>query len=177
VLRRTKLKPGDKPLQRHTELRSSSSLKRTGAKKPHKASASTMPAKATKAPRYTGPTTKMRNAVLARDDYTCQRCARDIRNCPYSLQHRLPRGRGGKNTMANLVTMCGSATTPGMCHDHVENRERAQARIDGWLVPSDINPEEWPVRRFGHEEYQMPGETGWTPAERHPLQAEMELAA
>lgn len=177
MLRRTRLKSGDKPLQRHTELRSNSGFKRTGAKKSYKASASTAPAKVTKAPRYTGPTTKMRNAVLERDDYTCQRCGRNIRNCPYSLQHRLPRGRGGKNTMVNLVTVCGSATTPGHCHDHIENQERAQARIDGWLVPNDTSPEDWPVRRFGRKEYQMPGETEWTPAEQHPLQAEWEAAA
>jgi hypothetical protein len=131
----------------------------------------------TKSPRYTGPTKKMRDAVLLRDDYACQRCGRDVRNCPYSLQHRLPRGRGGKNTMANLVTVCGSATTPGMCHDWMENHERAQARIDGWLVPSDTSPEDWPVRRFGREEYQLPGESDWTVVPPHPLQIEMGAAA
>lgn len=168
MLRRAPLKPG-KPLQRKTSMtrtafnrKAGKGLKQTGT---------------TKSPRYTGPTKKMRDAVLERDDYTCQRCGRDIRNCPYSLQHRLPRGRGGKNTMANLVTVCGSATTPGMCHDWMENHERAQARIDGWLVPSDNSPEDWPVRRFGRKEYQLPGETEWTPAEQHPLQAEWELAA
>lgn len=164
-LKRTGFKPRAASMRRTTftsRADAGTGLKRTGTTKP---------------PRYTGPTRKMRTAVLVRDDYTCQRCARDIRNCPYSLQHRLPRGRGGKNTMANLVTVCGSATTPGMCHDWMENHERAQARIDGWLVPSDNSPEDWPVRRFGRKEYEMPGATGWTPAEQHPLQAEWEAAA
>ena len=80
------------------------------------------------------------------------------------------------HALANIVLLCGSATSRGGCHFSVESN-RKQAFIDGWLVPMDINPEDWPVRRFGHEEYQMPGETDWTPAEQHPLQAEWELAA
>jgi 5-methylcytosine-specific restriction endonuclease McrA len=172
-----------KPLERNAELKRTGfkprteGLRRTGIKPKTNTGTGLKRTGTTKAPRYTGPTTKMRNAVLLRDDYTCQRCGRNIRNCPYSLQHRLPRGRGGKNTMVNLVTVCGSATTPGHCHDWMENQARAQARIDGWLVPNDISPEDWPVRRFGRKEYQMPGETEWTPAEQHPLQAEWELAA
>jgi HNH endonuclease len=129
----------------------------------------------TKAPRYTGPTKKMRDAVLLRDDYTCQRCRRDIRNQPYSLQHLLPRGRGGKNTMRNLVTVCGSATTPGRCHDWMENQERRLATRDGWLVPNGINPDDWPVLRFG-QQYETPGDE-WTPATPHPMQIEMGAAA
>jgi hypothetical protein len=177
-VKRTPLKPG-KPLQRRTELRSTSTLKRTGTTKSRKAS--TAPAvdakpKPAKAARNTGPTKKMRDAVLARDEYACQRCGRSIIGQPYSLQHLLPRGRGGKNTMRNLVTVCGSATTPGMCHDHIEHQERRQAAWEGWLVPNGVDPDTWPVKRFD-QRYAIPGIDGWTPAEQDPLQAAMEAAA
>lgn len=129
-----------------------------------------------KTQRYTGPTEKMREAVLARDDYTCQRCGRDISNQPYSLQHRLPRGRGGTNTMCNLVTVCGSATTPDMCHDDIENQARLRAAREGWLVPNGYTPEVWVVKRFG-ESWEMPGEKGWVECEPNPDQLGYRLAA
>lgn len=133
------------------------------------------PAKS-KTPRYTGPTKKMRFAVLQRDDYTCQRCGRDISNLPYSLQHRLPRGRGGTNTMCNLVTVCGSATSPDMCHDDIENQARLRAAREGWLVPNGYTPEVWPVKRFG-ESWEMPGEERWVEWEPHPDQLGYRQAA
>lgn len=124
--------------------------------------------KTKKSPRYTGPTKKMRNAVLLRDDYICQKCGRDIRNRPYSLQHLLPRGRGGKNTMSNLVTVCGSATTPGGCHDLIEHQARRACTLLGWLLPNDIAPETWPVLRFGSV-WATPGDS-WVECEPHPMQ-------
>lgn len=171
-MRRTPLKSGDKPLQRRTELKSGSNLKRTGTTKPRKASASTVIPDAVK------------DAISDRDQKhgypQCQRCGRLIGSGPFSRHHRDPRGMGGSkadpHALVNLVLLCGDALFPGYCHSHVESN-RAQARIDGWLVPSDISPEDWPVRRFGREEYEMPGETEWTPAEQHPLQAQWELAA
>lgn len=165
-MKRSPMKPG-KPLQRSTPMRRASFKSKAGA--------GLKCAGTTKSPRYTGPTKKMRDAVLARDDYTCQRCGRGIHNQPYSLQHLLPRGRGGKNTMRNLVTVCGSATTPGMCHDWMENQERRLATRDGWLVPNGINPDDWPVLRFG-QRYETPGDE-WSPAEAHPRQIEMGAAA
>lgn len=52
--------------------------------------------------------------------------------------------------MSNLVLLCGSATTPGMCHLAVESR-RTKAYDDGWLLwtgedPADVAvlaPEGW----------------------------------
>lgn len=80
------------------------------------------------------------------------------------------------HALVNLVLLCGSATSRGGCHHEVESR-RKQARIDGWLVPDGIRADEWPVRRFGRPDYQMPGPTGWEPHEQHPLQATLEAAA
>lgn len=147
------------PIQRKTPMQSGS--QRARAAKP-------------KAARYTGPTKSLRLEVLERDDYTCCRCGLTIHGKPYSLQHRLPRGRGGTNTLANLVTFCGDATHPDYCHSHVE-QWRARATREGWLVPTGIRPEDWPVHRFG-QLWSMPGE-GWVECEPHPMQVEMGSAA
>jgi hypothetical protein len=97
------------------------------------------------------------------------------------LQHRLPRGRRSKeaNTMVNLVTLCGDATSGNLaganhCHAHVESF-RLRATREGWLVPSGIRPEDWPVKRFGAE-WSMPGNT-WVECEPHPDQQDWGLAA
>lgn len=164
--RRKPLAPG-KPLRRRTRLKTGSALKRTGTVKSRKASASTVIPK------------PIRDAVDARDAGRCQRCGRWIGSGPFSRHHRDPRGMGGSvllHTMANLVLLCGSATTPGGCHDFVENQERAAARRDGWLVPMGVRPEDWPVKRFGLEQYQQPGDE-WVLAKPHPMQIEMGAAA
>lgn len=171
MLRRTELKPGDKPLQRRTALKSSS-IKRAGITKSRKASASTVIPDAVK------------EAVDGRDQRygqpQCQRCGHLITGW-FSRHHRDPRGMGGSkrdpHALVNLVLLCGSATSQGGCHEAVETAARRQAYIDGWLVPDGIDPAEWPVRRFGRPDYQMPGVTGWTPHEQHPLQAMLEAAA
>jgi hypothetical protein len=153
---------------RRTELTRSAPMRRTAF--PARSSAPKPNAKP-KTARDTGPTKATRDAVLARDSHTCQRCGRYLPGLPYSLQHRLPRGRQGSNTMANLVTVCGSATTPDMCHDWMEHEARQRATAEGWLVPSwrGVTPENWPVLRFG-QLWSMPGVTGWTEVEPHPLQ-------
>lgn len=115
----------------------------------------------------------IRDAVLARDDWRCQRCGRDISNgLPYSLQHRRPRGMGGSkllHTMANLVTLCGTATSPGHCHSAVEGDRGSKAT--GWLVPNGATPENWPVLRFG-DWWEQPGDT-WVRCEPHWRQVEL----
>jgi len=170
VLRRTPLKPG-KPLRRRTELKAGSGLKRTGITKPGKASASTVIPKPVK------------DAIDARDQRygqpQCQRCGHLITGW-FSRHHRDPRAMGGSkadpHAMANIVLLCGSATSRGGCHHEVESN-RKQAKVDGWLVPMGIRPEDWPARRFGRDEYQLPGETEWTVVPPHPLQIEMGAAA
>ncbi len=173
VVRRTPLKPG-KPLTRRAELKAKSGtgLKRTGTTKSRKASASTIIPD------------DVKDAIADRDQLEghpqCQRCGRLIGTGLFSRHHRDPRGMGGSkadpHAMANLVLLCGTATSRGGCHAEVEGN-RAQARIDGWLVPDGIRADEWPARRFGRLDYQMPGATGWEPHEQHPLQAMLEAAA
>lgn len=115
----------------------------------------------------------IRKAVLERDAHTCQRCGRYLVGRLYSLQHRDPRGAGGSkllHTMANLVTLCGTATT--QCHGNVESH-RLEAKALGWLIPDGVTPEEWPVRRWTPDgpQWMQPAET-WTSAVPHPRQRE-----
>lgn len=48
---------------------------------------------------------QMREAILERDDYTCQACGKDVQpNAP--IHHIVPLGCGGTNTFRNLITLC-----------------------------------------------------------------------
>lgn len=80
--------------------------------------------------------------VWARANGCCERCGRRLdfgeRGLAWSVHHRRPRGMGGSkldwvNKPANLVVLCGHATTPGGCHAWVE-ANRVEALKDGWLV-------------------------------------------
>ena len=114
---------------------------------------------------------RIRQAALRRDEWTCQRCGISLYGRDYSLQHRDNRGMGGsktKHTLANLVALCGSATTG--CHGHVESQPIESDRW-GWSVPNGVTPEEWPVFRFGTS-WMQPGEE-WVAAVPHPRQIKM----
>lgn len=97
-----------------------------------------------------------RAIVLERDQNTCQRCGVNVLYKLASVQHRIARGRGGSAservwTPANLVLMCGSATTPGSCHDFVEHQGREQGKADGWVLPMNnpsIDPATEPLLTF-----------------------------
>jgi hypothetical protein len=94
--------------------------------------------------RYTGPSRKMRALVLKRDSWRCACCGRDVSDgWPYSIQHRVARGSGGRNTPENLVTMCGSATSPG-CHRRAEDRDDGMHMAGFWLYSWE-NPASVPV--------------------------------
>lgn len=122
------------PLQRRTPLRTSRE-KRTGR-------------------RDTGPDRTTRDLVLERDDYTCACCGRSVLYGPYSLQHRVARGMGGTsdpaiNRPSNLITLCGSATSPGGCHLAAEQRDGALLGLGFWLRRGD-DPAARPVAHAVH---------------------------
>jgi len=50
------------------------------------------------------PELRLSRALLARDNYTCQYCGKRTR--PLTLDHVLPKTRGGKTTWENLVACC-----------------------------------------------------------------------
>lgn len=94
-----------------------------------------------------------RTVVLERDNNTCQRCGANVLYKLASVQHRIARGRGGTASLrvwspSNMVLMCGSATTPGSCHNFVENEEREQGKDEGWVLPMNnpsIDPANEPI--------------------------------
>lgn len=123
------------PLVRRTPLRQVSERRAAKAGKPK--------------PKHTGPDRVTRELVLERDDYRCVSCGVPIIGQQYSLQHRRARGMGGTddpaaNRPSNLVTLCGSATSPGGCHLAAEQRE-TEARDLGYWVPSWQDPRTVPV--------------------------------
>lgn len=102
--------------------------------------------------RDTGPSSDVVDAVLERAGYSCEACGSalgDRRGVDWSVQHRRPRAMGGTrwsgiNLPSNLMILCGSATTPGSCHEFAETR-RASAVAAGWLVLSHEDPATVPV--------------------------------
>lgn len=70
---------------------------------------------------------ELRPVVFARDGYRCQ--AQILEVCTFradEAHHILPRGRGGTDTLENLVTLCW------YCHRHVHTHPH-EARVLGLL--------------------------------------------
>lgn len=92
---------------------------------------------------------KAQAIVDRRDQGRCRRCGREVGEW-FSRQHRIPRKAGGSRRVdrpSNLITLCGSATSPDGCHLWAESR-RAEAEQQGYLLPAlnpDIDPATEPV--------------------------------
>ena len=91
--------------------------------------------------------------VLQRANFCCEKCGRDVVFYPYNLQHRRARGMGGSqrpdtNLPQNLIVLCGSATSPGDCHEEVERR-RDWSRDHGWTLRQSDDPALSPVAVAG----------------------------
>lgn len=101
-----------------------------------------------KRPRDTGPSRKVRAIVLERDQYQCVACGKPagIPGTWWSIQHRVARGVGGDNSPCNLITLCGSATSPG-CHRRAEDRD-PEYHARGYWLRSDEDPALTPVMVF-----------------------------
>jgi hypothetical protein len=52
-----------------------------------------------------------RDAILCRDNYTCQSCGKYKNQQDLEVHHVIPRSEGGKDAPTNLVTLCKH------CHD------------------------------------------------------------
>ena len=123
------------PLARRTPLRNGAWLRRAD------------PGQAR--PRDTGPSRRTRALVLRRDGWRCVACYADISDGrPYSLQHRLARGQGGSGEPCNLITLCGSATSPGGCHARAESRD-PHMHAAGYYLESWQDPAAEPVMICG----------------------------
>lgn len=93
--------------------------------------------------RETGPSPATVDKVWERAEGSCEKCGRGLhrsdRGMSWSVHHRRPRGAGGSslawvNQPANLLILCGHATTPDSCHQWTESN-RADATAAGWLIP------------------------------------------
>jgi hypothetical protein len=105
-------------------------------------------------PRDTGPDAATVALVWERDTGRCVRCGGVLtgtRGLDWSVQHRRARQgtdrRPDTNQPANLILLCGSATT--LCHGHVESF-RAEARLFGWAIRQTEDPAVMPVRHALH---------------------------
>lgn len=47
-----------------------------------------------------------RKNIIKRDRHTCQYCGKHLGKNEYTVDHVIPRSKGGKNTWENLVTSC-----------------------------------------------------------------------
>lgn len=148
------------PLRRRSRLQAKVGLKRR----------SPLRSKAEKKrrPKDTGPDRTTRDTVLMRDDWRCVACGRVVLHWPYSIQHRQARGMGGTsdpavNSPANLITLCGTATSPDGCHAWCEARH-AEARDAGYWVPSWEDPAVIPVEHALFGLVYLLDDGGWLPA-------------
>lgn len=101
--------------------------------------------------RQTGPSAAMVDALIERAQGLCEVGGHEIlgheRGRDWSAHHRLPRGRGGRNALSNLLLVCGSGTTGH--HGSIESY-RTGAYAAGWLVPTGMDPAAAPVMIGGH---------------------------
>lgn len=112
---------------------------------------------------------KLRDMVIERAQSCCDRCAKYLPGQQYSLQHRRARGAGGRagaHTPANLIVLCGSANTPGSCHNFAENTGpgRLEAYELGFAIRGEARaPEDVPI--FRHlSTWVIPGDGVWLPS-------------
>lgn len=124
-----------------------------------------------KRPASTGFDRATTDAVLQRDDHSCVRCGGALhgeRGRDWSIQHRRARGSGGSrrpdtNAPQNGIAVCGSATSVGGCHEHIES-EREDARAHGWAIRQSEDPLLVPVDHALHGHVWLTADGGWSHA-------------
>lgn len=100
--------------------------------------------------RDTGPTKSTKDLVWARAGGRCEVCGGSLAGMRgFSRHHRRPRRMGGSrlpetNSPANVLLVCGSATSPDGCHQRIESN-RTRAYEDGLLLRADQTPTDVPV--------------------------------
>jgi 5-methylcytosine-specific restriction endonuclease McrA len=88
-----------------------------------------------------------RRNIFARDGNLCQYCGKHFATSEMSLDHVLPRSRGGATTWQNLVCCCVK------CNARKGGRTPPEARMK--LIRKPVKPKRNPVinLRLGHDKY------------------------
>lgn len=86
--------------------------------------------------RYTSGPPWSKRGVLERDHYRCGYCGRTAR----TVDHVLPRSRGGKNAWTNTVAACGP------CNQRKSDRTLVEA---GMTLLVDLVAPRWPAGHWG----------------------------
>jgi 5-methylcytosine-specific restriction endonuclease McrA len=87
--------------------------------------------------------------VLLRDDYACQYCGRRTEHATATVDHVIPRSRGGKSTFENLVCCCGPCNArkkdrlPEEAGMRLVRRPRRPISIPWLVVRRNTGPSEW----------------------------------
>lgn len=92
-----------------------------------------------------------RNNVFFRDDFTCTYCLNEFPSKMLTLDHVIPKSRGGKNTWENLVTSCHS------CNAKKANKTPKEAGMalhrepfkPVWSVENDLKLSKSEIDVFG----------------------------
>lgn len=84
--------------------------------------------------------------LLLRSRGRCERCGKDLlaNERPVSRHHR-QRRRDGGDRLSNLMLLCGTGNTG--CHGWItEHPAEAKLPTHGWIVPTEFDPADIPVR-------------------------------
>jgi 5-methylcytosine-specific restriction endonuclease McrA len=90
-----------------------------------------------------------RRTVLARDHYICQYCGSQPGKAHLTIDHVLPRSRGGETEWENVVTACGPCNrhkgnrTPEEANMPLHRRPRRPRYLALTLIEGARAPEEW----------------------------------
>jgi hypothetical protein len=98
--------------------------------------------------------------ILIRDGHRCVRCGTLVSQAwpGYSCHHR-KLGDRSDNRPENLITLCGSGSSPH-CHFYVHNHPR-EARDHGWIVSKYNDPAQVPVDIYGRGLVLLTAELGF----------------
>lgn len=91
-----------------------------------------------------------RSNILARDNFQCQYCAKDLNSREATLDHVLPRSQGGKTTWDNIVCCCTTCNRRkgGNTPEQARMRLRCRPERPDWLPVLNLRfngniPEAW----------------------------------
>ena len=88
-----------------------------------------------------------RKNILSRDEHICQYCG--DKNLPLTIDHILPKGRGGQDSWENLVTACKSCNqkkgnqTPNEANMTLKRKPKRPNRLHYFYKHVNEKQEEW----------------------------------